>query len=169
MSELSRFLQHSYQKIIYFACLSSIVLVFNFNYFAKQAGGIACFIIALLLILSVIKTLFLEIIKNPETRSKTKRIFEICHRGLGWIMYMLIIYHSFFYIFLWFQGVDNFSVSYIITGLIATVIMIIVLLTGLDTNVTLRSLNIKRKSVYFSHILMTIILALLIVTHINFG
>lgn len=161
MRSFSGFLQYPYQKIIFFFCLSSILFVSTSvtKYFAKQAGGVACFLIALLLILSLIKTLFSELVKNPETRSKAKRIFEICHRYLGWTIFMLIIYHSLFYIFL-FQGVNIISVNYIITGMIATVTMIIVILTGL---------NIKIKSIYFSHILSTIILALLIVFHINFG
>lgn len=125
MRSLSSFLKYPYQKIIFFFCISSIFFVSTSvtKYFAKQAGGVACFLVALLLITSVIKTLFFELVKNPETRNKANRIFEICHRYLGWAIFMLIIYHSLFNIFLYFQGVNIISVNYIITGLIATVTM----------------------------------------------
>lgn len=170
MRSLSGILQYPYVKIIFFFCLSSIIFVSTSatKFLAKQAGGIACFLFALLLILSLIKTLLSELVKNSETRNKAKRIIEICHRYLGWAIFMLIIYHSLFYLYQFVQGVNNISVNYIITGLIATAAMILVILTGSNKNVKLSNLDIKIKSVYFSHILMTIILALLIVFHFNF-
>jgi hypothetical protein len=166
---ITRYLKKTYQKIILALILSVVFLLITavMRTTVRQAGGLACFFIAAILILAVLKVLFLEFVEDNVLRKKGKRVFEFCHACFGWITFGLIVYHSLFFISLAFWPVYEVSTNYIITGILALIPLSLVITSGLDKNIAVG--NIKEvKSVYFNHIFMTILLAILIVVHINF-
>lgn len=169
MTVLSNYLKKPYQKIVFAFILSGIFLLATAvtRNFVREAGGLACFFIAALLILSVFKVIFFELVENPESRKKGQKVFGVCHTSLGWIIFGLIVYHSLYFISLSFWPENKISANYLITGIIAIIPVGLVITSGLDKNIIAG--NIKEiKSVYFNHIFMTILLAVLILIHINF-
>lgn len=166
---ISRFFKKTYQKIVFAFILSGVFLIATTvtRNFVRQAGGLACFFIAALLILSVVKVVFLEFVEDPMVRKKGQKVFEFCHTCFGWAIFVLIVYHSLYFISLSFWPANEISANYIITGLLAIVPVGLVITSGLDKNIIVGSIR-DLKSVYFNHIFMTILLALLILIHINF-
>lgn len=166
---ISRFLIKTYQKMLFAFMLSVVFLVATAvtRNFVRQAGGLACFFIAALLILSVVKVVFLELVEDPLLRKKGQKVFGFFHTWFGWIIFVLIVYHSLYFISLSFWPENQISANYIITGLLAIVPVGLVITSGLDKNIIVGNIR-DLKSVYFNHIFMTILLALLIVIHINF-
>jgi hypothetical protein len=108
-----------------------------------------------------------------------------CHTCFGWITFVLIVYHSLFFISLAFWPENKISANYYVTGALALVPLSLVITSGLDKNILggkakepskinvteneKEPLKIKEpKFVYVNHIVMTILLAVLILVHINF-
>lgn len=167
MLSLNRFTK-TYQKILFALFLSVVFLLITAvtRSSVKQAGGIACFFIAGILILAVFKVLFLEFVEDQELRLKGKRIFEFLHTSFGWIVFVLVIYHSLYFLSLAFWPENEISPNYFITGALALIPMSLVVTSGLDKNIMAKNKEVK--AVYFNHLFMTILLAVLIVIHINF-
>ncbi len=132
----------------------------------RQAGGLACFFIAGILVLSVVKVVFLEFVEDEAIKAKGKKLIEFLHASFGWIAFVLIIYHSLFFLTLAFFPENHISPNYFITGVLALIPMGLVVISGIDKNITARNKEVK--SMYFNHLLMTILLAVLTVIHINF-
>ncbi len=164
---LNRFTK-TYQKLLFALGLSIVFLLITAvtRSTVKQAGGIACFFIAGILILAVFKVLFLEFVEDPDWRMKGKKVIEFLHTCFGWIVFVLVIYHSLYFLSLAFWPQNEISPNYYITGVLALIPMSLVVTSGLDKNIMAKSKEIK--SSYFNHIFMTILLAVLIVIHINF-
>ena len=158
----------TYQKVLFALFLSVVFLLITAvtRSTVKQAGGIACFFIAGILILAVIKVLFLEFVQDQELRAKGKKIIEFLHTCFGWIVFVLVTYHSLYFLSLALWPENKISPNYFITGVITFIPMSFVVTSGLDKNIIIKNKEIK--SVYFNHIFMTILFAVLIVVHINF-
>ncbi|WP_242825441.1 iron reductase [Desulfitobacterium dichloroeliminans] len=158
----------TYQKILFALFLSVVFLLITAvtRSSVKQAGGIACFFIAGILMLAVLKVLFLEFVQDQELSKKGKKIFEFLHMSFGWITFVLVIYHSLYFLSLAFWPENNISPNYYVTGAVALIPMSLVITSGLDKNIMAKSKEVK--SVYFNHLMMTIVLAVLIIIHINF-
>lgn len=169
MRSIARFFGKTYQKILFAFVLSGVFLIATAvtRNFVRQAGGLACFFIAALLILSVIKVVFFELVEDPLLRKRGQKVFGFCHTCFGWAIFILIVYHSLYFISLSFWPDNEISANYIITGLLALVPMGLVITSGLDKNIIVGNIR-DLKSVYFNHIFMTILLAVLILIHINF-
>jgi hypothetical protein len=187
MHFLSRYLAKRWQKITFALMLSVIFLMITAvtRSTVRQAGGLACFFIAAILVLAVLKLLFFEFVTDEELRRKGRRAFEFCHTCFGWITFVLIVYHSLFFISLAFWPENKISANYYVTGALALVPLSLVITSGLDKNILggkakepskinvteneKEPLKIKEpKFVYVNHIVMTILLAVLILVHINF-
>lgn len=167
MLSLNR-LTKTYQKVLFALFLSVVFLLITAvtRSSVKQAGGIACFFIAGILILAVFKVLFLEFVEDQELRLKGKKVFEFLHTCFGWIVFVLVIYHSLYFLSLAFWPENEISPNYFITGVLALIPMSLVVTSGLDKNIMAKNKEVK--AVYFNHLFMTILLAVLIVIHINF-
>lgn len=168
MLSINRLLTKTSHKLIFAFTLSVVFLLITAvtRSSVRQAGGLACFFIAGILVLSVIKVVFLEFVEDESKRAKGKKLIEFLHASFGWIALILIIYHSLFFLTLAFFPENNISPNYFITGVLALIPMGLVVISGLDKNITARSREVK--SMYFNHLFMTILLAVLTVIHINF-
>ncbi|MEL1134576.1 iron reductase [Desulfitobacterium sp. THU1] len=158
----------TYQKILFALFLSVVFLLITAvsRNTVKQAGGIACFFIAGILILAVLKVLFLEFVRNQKLSQKGKKVFELLHMGFGWMTFIFVIYHSLYFLSLAFWPENNISPNYYVTGVLALIPMSLVITSGLDKNIMAKSKEVK--SVYFNHLIVTMLLAVLIIIHINF-
>ncbi|MDQ7093728.1 hypothetical protein REC12_09005 [Desulfosporosinus sp. PR] len=135
---------------------------------ARHAGGVSCFLIAALLVLSAGKAVFYEVVSAKGKRSKAQKFFSFCHQYLGWTLFIFIGYHSLFFLNLFLQSAAKITASFIITGILATICFILALMSGLDINK--RPEHSKRrlfKADYSRHLIAVLLLALLIVLHIN--
>lgn len=169
MISFSRCFKKTYQKIVFAFVLSVVFLVATAvtRNFVRQAGGLACFFIAALLILSVIRVVFNELVEDPLLCKKGQKVFGFLHTSFGWVIFVLIVYHSLYFLSLSFWPANEISANYIITGTLALVPIGLVITSGLDKNIIAGNIR-ELKSVYFNHIFMTILFALLIIVHINF-
>lgn len=168
MLSINRLLTKTSHKLAFAFLLSVVFLLITAvtRSSVRQSGGMACFFIAGILVLSVIKVVFLEFVEDEKKKAKGRRIIEFFHAAFGWIALVLIIYHSLFFLTLAFFPENNISLNYIITGILATIPMGLVVVSGLDKNITVKKK--VAKSMYFNHLAMAIALAVLIVIHINF-
>ncbi|WP_407313203.1 iron reductase [Desulfosporosinus sp. SB140] len=132
---------------------------------ARHAGGFSCFLIAALLILSAFKAIFYEFVTDNNKRSKAQKFFPYCHQCLGWTLFILIGYHSLFFLNLFLWPAAKITVSLLITGILATIGFILVMVSGLDINKVLERKLFR--SAYSRHLFTIVLLAFLIVLHIN--
>ncbi|NMA67807.1 MAG: iron reductase [Desulfitobacterium sp.] len=168
MLSINRLLTKTSHKLIFATFLSVVFLLITAvtRSSVRQAGGLACFFIAGILVLSVIKVVFLEFVEDEEKKAKGRKILEFLHASFGWIALILVIYHSLYFLTLAFFPENNISPNYFITGALALIPMGLVVVSGLDKNITVRKK--VAKSMYFNHLAMAVLLAVLTVIHINF-
>ena len=129
-----------------------------------KAGGLSFYLVGVLFLLTVLKATFLEFVKNSSLRSSGQKLFRFLHKFLGWIIFMLAVYHSLFFICYYIWPVEEVSVSLVITGLSAMISLVFVMMLG--KNDQFKNLNFELA--YFRHIFTTIILILLTIIHLNF-
>jgi len=132
--------------------------------FSIKAGGLSFYLVGALFLISVLKATFLEFIENSLLRSRGQKIFLVLHKFLGWIIFMLAVYHSLFFLCYYIWPVDKLSVSIVITGVCTIICLFFIMMSG--GNSIFKTHNLE--SVYFRHIFATIVLISLIIIHLNF-
>ncbi|MHB8074090.1 ferric reductase-like transmembrane domain-containing protein [Desulfosporosinus fructosivorans] len=175
MLTISHLTKGLYRKIILFSTLTVMLYIAISGIFsiplnpttinmATKAGGLSFYTIGALFLLSVLKATFFEFVNNSAVRSTGQTIFRFLHKFLGWVIFLLALYHSLFFMYYYIYPIEEISVLIIITGLCALICSVFVILSG--KNAIFKNLNFE--SVYFKHVFASIVLILLIIIHLNF-
>jgi hypothetical protein len=92
---------------------------------ARKSGGYAAFLIAVIMLFSGIKFVFLEFAQKDAVRSLGYKVFVLFHELIGWFIVILAGYHSLYYLY-YYNNVHVMDLPMMITGLGALVCVIII-------------------------------------------
>jgi hypothetical protein len=129
---------------------------------ALKTGGLTAFLIAIIMLLSAFKFVFLEFAKKNSVRCSGYNVFVLFHELIGGSIVILAGYHSLYYLY-YYYNVHVMDFPMILSGLGALVCVIIVALTGMD----LVSKNQVLKSTYKIHCLVLVVAISLVLCHLN--
>lgn len=174
MVKIGHIFKEPFRKIIYVFAVTVMLYIAISGIFSipmnqttldisKKAGGLSFYTIGALFLLTVLKAAFLEFVENSIIRSRGQKIFQFLHKFLGWIIFILAVYHSLFFIYYYIWPVAIISISRVITGICAMICLVFIMILGKKA-----MLNFSFESVYFRHVFATIVLILLTIIHLNF-
>lgn len=129
---------------------------------ARKSGGYASFLIAVIMLFSGIKFVFLEFAPKDTMRSLGYKVFVFFHELIGWTIVILAGYHSLYYLY-YYYNVHVMDLPMMTTGLGALVCVIMIMLLGKD----LTSKNHVLKSSYKIHVVLLVVAIILILFHLN--
>ncbi|WP_088225815.1 hypothetical protein [Desulfosporosinus sp. FKB] len=130
---------------------------------AQKSGGIATFIMALLMVLSGLRWVLIDFSRNESLPNVNYRVLEKIHFILGLMIFILVTYHSIYYFFTYLvEHTENSLV--VTTGLGAYICLLVILHLGLKLR---RKISASKD--YHLHILLLIVLILFILLHLNFS
>ena len=129
---------------------------------ARKTGGYAAFFIAVIMLFSGIKFVFLEFTQKDAVRSLGYKVFAFFHELIGWLIVILAGYHSLYYLY-YYYNIQVMDLPKIITGLGALVCVIIIILIGKD----LTAKNHRLKASYKIHVVLLVVVIILVLYHLN--
>ncbi|KJR49267.1 Na+-driven multidrug efflux pump [Desulfosporosinus sp. I2] len=129
---------------------------------ARKSGGYVAFLIAVIMLFSGIKFVFLEFAQKDAVRSLGYKVFVFFHELIGWFIVILAGYHSLYYLY-YYYNVHVMDLPMMTTGLGSLICVIIIMLLGKD----LTSKNHVFKSSYKIHVVVLIVAIILILYHLN--
>jgi Ferric reductase like transmembrane component. len=129
---------------------------------ALKTGGLTAFLIAIIMLLSAFKFVFLEFTQRNSVRCLGYNVFVLFHKLIGWFIVILAGYHSLYYLY-YYSNVHVMDFPMILSGLGALVCVIIIVLTGMD----LVSKNHVLNSSYKIHCLVLVVAIFLVLYHLN--